>query len=129
MLHLIVHSRTPMIVEKKQMPPPQNWYPQVYPVITCQNMKPYVYTPLPQIPFLNMPGNQNIIINTNPNTQGYPDIYQGYQMPTNDFGPQINQALYTNYQPTYYGSDMFTEAEQYQQGYKGYQPYFAHETT
>lgn len=90
------------------MPPPQNWYPQMFPKIQVQNMKPYVYTPLPQIPYLNMPGNQNVIINTNPNTNGYPDIYSGYQMPTNDFVPQIDQALYMNYQPTYYNQDVFT---------------------
>lgn len=34
-LHLIVHSRTPMIVEKKDMPPPQNWYPKMFPKINC----------------------------------------------------------------------------------------------
>ena len=55
-----------MIVEKKLMPVPPNWNPQGFPKLLVQNMKPYLYNPLPQLPFLNMPGNQNIIIQTNP---------------------------------------------------------------
>ena len=62
-LHLIVHSRTPAIVEKKKLNPPTNWSPQVYPKVLCQNMKPYAYVPMSLIPFLNMPGENNVRTN------------------------------------------------------------------
>ena len=29
-LHLVVHSKTPMVVSKKPIPPPQNWFPKFY---------------------------------------------------------------------------------------------------
>lgn len=62
-LHLIVHSRTPAVVEKKKLTPPSSWNPQVYPKVVCQNMKPYAYMPLGLIPFLNMPGATNVRTN------------------------------------------------------------------
>jgi len=46
------------------MPPPQNWAPQVYPKLVVENMKPYIYNPLPGILFKNMPGG-NVIMQTN----------------------------------------------------------------
>lgn len=64
-VHLIVHSRTPMIVLKKSLPPPPNWNPQVYPKINFTNLKPYIYNPLPQISYLNMPGNNHIVLGGN----------------------------------------------------------------
>lgn len=77
-LHLIVHSKTPMIVEKKPMPPPQNWNPQIFPKIICHNMKPYMYNPLAQLQYLNMPGSNNIVMNGYDNTEadfGYNKSY------------------------------------------------------
>lgn len=128
MLHLIVHSRTPIVVEKKSIPVPQNWSPQVFPKLQVQNMKPYMYSPLPQIPFLNMPGGQNIVMNNlTYSVQTNADL--GYEI-SNDVilpkGPQ-NQYSYT---PVYYNQDMFSDAERQQQGYfqqqqqQGYPPQF-----
>lgn len=59
-LHLIVHSKTPMIVQKKHIAPPPNWSPKIYPKVSWNNLKPYQYNPLPKIPFLNMPTSQNV---------------------------------------------------------------------
>ncbi len=63
-----------MIVLKKQIPPPPNWNPQLFPKIVWNELKPFVYSPLPQIPYLNMPGQQNII-NQNQN-QDYGQMNQ-----------------------------------------------------
>jgi len=75
------------------MPPPQNWYPKVFPTINCQTMAPYLYNPLPGIPFKNLPGATTIVNNqsqaydqnyNNANYQGgqgYPNMDpNGYQM-------------------------------------------------
>ncbi len=64
-LHLIVHSRTPTIVQKLPIPLPQNWNPEVFPQVICTNMKPYIYSPLPLLEYLNMPENKNAILNKN----------------------------------------------------------------
>lgn len=120
-LHLIVHSRTPMIVEKKPMPPPANWSPQVFPKIICHNMKPYMYNPLQQIQYLNMPGNNNIVMNMNEVTEANFSANMGYQL-NNDFKMPAIDNQYMNYNPVYYNQEMFTDAEKQQQGY---QPYFA----
>ena len=99
-LHLIVHSRTPMIVQKIPMPPPQNWNPKLFPKVTCTNMKPYVYSPLPQIQFLNMPGSNNVVINTM--EQAEPTMNYGYEPVTNDFKPPMIENQYSNYNPVFY---------------------------
>lgn len=82
-------------------------------------MKPYMYNPLPQILFLNMPGNQNIILNTNPET--FEQSSMGYQLADVTI-PKIDPQQYS-YNPTYYNQDMFSDAQKMQQGYQ--QPYFA----
>lgn len=104
---------------------PQNWYPKVYPKVTCTTMKPFHLSPLPSIPFLNMPGPQNIVINMDAQSQGYPSLINQYQQPTPEYVPQVIQGLTYDYQPTYYNQNMFTDAERQQQGYTGQQPYFA----
>lgn len=113
-----------MIVEKKQMPIPQNWYPKEFPKISCTTLTPFSYVPLRQIPFLNMPGSQNITMQMGADSKGYPSLYDQYQQPTSDFKPMVDPSQFLNYAPTYYNENMFTESEQYQQGYKGQQPYF-----
>lgn len=52
-IHLIFHSRTPLIVKSAIIPPPHNWNPNQFPLITYQNMSAYLYLPDPKIPFLN----------------------------------------------------------------------------
>lgn len=69
-----------MIVLKKQIPPPPNWNPQLFPKIVWNELKPFVYSPLPQIPYLNMPGQQNIV-NQNQNQ----DLYQMNPNQTNAY--------------------------------------------
>lgn len=49
-----------MIVQKKKIPPPPGWSPKIFPKIVWNNLKPYQYNPLTQIPFLNMPTAQNV---------------------------------------------------------------------
>ena len=109
-LHLIVHSRTPMIVQKIPMPPPQNWNPKVFPKVICTNMKPYAYSPLPQLQYLNMPGNNNVVLNMNQNTEINPLTSYGYQQATNDFKPPVMENQYQNYNPVFYNQDIFTDA-------------------
>ena len=88
------------------MPAPQNWAPQVYPKLVVQNMKPYIYNPLPGILFRNMPGG-NVIMQTNQDT-GYPQMNESYQQPlNNDFMiPKFEGS--NNYAPVFYQQDMFT---------------------
>jgi hypothetical protein len=40
-IHLLVHSRTPIVVERKDMQIPQNWAPRIYPKLMWQNMPPF----------------------------------------------------------------------------------------
>ena len=94
------------------------WNPTTFPQIVNQNMKPFVLSPLPQIPVANMPG-QTVIANMNAdmNTGGYDQPNQGYgQMQEQPYynensNQQMNQnqnyvapdpSLYSQYQPVYY---------------------------
>ncbi len=65
-LHLIFHSRTPMIVKPQVIPPPVNWYPQHFQRVGYQNMPPYIYTPDPKIPFTNQVQTGNTALPTMP---------------------------------------------------------------
>lgn len=100
-LHLIVHSKSPVVVEKKKIAPPSVWNPKVYPQVLCENLKPYSYLPLPQIPFLNMPG--QTVVKTNLNFEKEMQEMQrnvGYQLNKEIV---FNQGLDYTYQPQYYG--------------------------
>lgn len=59
------HSKTPLIVEKKKIEAPPNWNPKYFQRVDCMGMPPYMYTPLPLIPFLNLPSNTNPTLNLN----------------------------------------------------------------
>lgn len=84
------------------MPIPQNWYPKEFPKISCNTLNPFSYVPLRQIPFLNMPGSQNIIMQMGEDSSGYPSLYDQYQKPTSDFVPVVDPSQFLNYAPTYY---------------------------
>ena len=90
-LHLIVHSRNPRLMTNPQLNPPQMWHPNTFPQIVNQNMKPFVLSPLPQIPVANMPG-QTVIanMNANMNTGGYDQPNQGIWA-TNAVGALLQQ--------------------------------------
>lgn len=82
-LHVIVHSQTPKIMVR---PPkkisPNNFYPQEFPLVVCQQMAPYVYSPLPQIRYLNMPGqNQEAYVNVPNNYINYQPQFNPYEAP------------------------------------------------
>ena len=55
-LPLLLHSRSPRLMENPSVDPPKNWNPTQFPQMICQNMKPFILTPLRQIPARNMPG-------------------------------------------------------------------------
>lgn len=118
-LHLIVHSKSPVVVEKKTLPPPSVWNPKVYPQVLCENMKPYIYSPLPQIPFLNMPGDTTVKTNLNFDKQ----MNEMQRNVSYQLGKEIifDKNISYNYQPQFYGQDNFSEEQRIQQGY---QPYF-----
>lgn len=61
-IHLIVHSRTPKIMDKPKVPKPANWNPIVAPVVLCNQMMPFVLSPMPQIPFHNMPDSNTTFV-------------------------------------------------------------------
>ena len=91
-LHLIVHSTTPAIIQKMQMPPPTQWNPQVLPKMNLLNLAPYHLNPMPQIPFHNMPG-QAVIIQPNMQEQYMQEGYnQGYGQ---GYDQGYNQGQYT----------------------------------
>lgn len=80
---------------------PNGWYPQSFPKVTCENMKPYAYAPLSLIPFLNLPGNSQVQTNLNfENQMQEMQRNVGYEL-----GKQVAilPQDYTNYQPQYYG--------------------------
>ena len=102
------------------MPPPQNWNPQVFPQLLCQQLKPYQLNPLPGITYHNMPGQQAIAVDMNPGYEVNPydnmngqhqmgDQYNnnGDQPPGQPYYvPDVNQ--YNNYQPVYIHDDNAT---------------------
>lgn len=67
---------------------PQNWNPKEFPKITCTNLPPFSYLPSRHLPFLNMPGNENITLQIKSN--GYPSIYEQYHSPPLNFIPPRN---------------------------------------
>ncbi len=52
-------------MKQNKMPPPENWYPHEGPKIQCNNMKPFIYSSLPGIPFTNTGNSGNISLNQN----------------------------------------------------------------
>jgi hypothetical protein len=40
-IHLILHSRTPVIIERRDLDIPHNWTPKMFQKVTCQNMPPF----------------------------------------------------------------------------------------
>ena len=66
----------------------------------------YSYTPERQIPFLNLPGAQNVSLNT-PSGINFPSVYDQYSKPPENI--QIDQALYNNYKPTFYNRGLFND--------------------
>ena len=60
-IHLIVHSRNPRIVPSNKLAPTPNWSPQTFPQVVCEQMRPYLYSPMPQILYHNMPGQTMVI--------------------------------------------------------------------
>jgi GTPase Era involved in 16S rRNA processing len=106
-------------------------------------MVPYLYNPLAQIPYKNLPNQNTVVMQNQYQNQGYQqqqnypvldNSNQGYQMQQMQQQNQqqadnllsVPLTQFLNYQPTYYNQDMFTDEQKQQQGYAGYQPYFAH---
>ncbi len=78
---------------------------------------------------LNMPGPENFTMSMNPGLDRPPSLRNQYKMLGPDYKPQFNPNQFTGLQPVFYGPSMFTDAERVQQGYNGYQPYFAGESS
>lgn len=58
-LHIVVNTASPTVIKQNKMPPPENWYPHEAPKVINNNMSPFVYQPLPGIPFHNI-GQNNV---------------------------------------------------------------------
>lgn len=56
MLHLVVHSQTPMMPKKISVTPPANWNPKILPKVSFTSLKPFILESLPQIKVSNLPG-------------------------------------------------------------------------
>ena len=92
LMHIVINSKTPNVMKQQKMPPPEGWYPHESPKITCTNMKPFVYSPLPSIPFHNLPpgGIDNLkMVDPNqgmqPQFEEYDNTYQGYNGDEGDY--------------------------------------------
>ena len=77
-IHIIINSKTPTIMKQEKMSPPEGWYPQEYPKVVCNNMRPFNYSPLPSIPYHNVPGSGGNInmANMNMGEQGVQPYFQ-----------------------------------------------------
>jgi hypothetical protein len=105
-LHIIFHSRTPMIVKPQLIQQPPNWYPQIMQKCVYQNMSLYVYNPDTRMPFVNLPSNNmmyqpsletthnqmNEDLNSN-QQQGYPELM---------VNKNENWSLNHSYKPVFY---------------------------
>lgn len=83
-------------------------------------MKPYVYNPLPQLKYLNMPSKNTVVVNTISNNVNEMN-YMGYMPYSSDFVPPSIQGQYSNYNPTFLNmvvEDMQQPAQQQNQGTK-----------
>ena len=74
LIHIVINSKNPSVMNQKKVPPPENWYPQQYPKIVYNNMKPFIYSPLAAIPFRNVPtgngGNMDTLTSMNSSKEG-----------------------------------------------------------
>jgi hypothetical protein len=48
-VHLVLHSRTPIILRNRETALFPNWSPKKIPKVTCNNMKPFIYIPDPNL--------------------------------------------------------------------------------
>lgn len=59
-------------MKQNKMPPPPNWNPQESPKVVWNNMKPFIYSPLPGIIYHNRVDSTNVkVINGNQGMQPY----------------------------------------------------------
>ena len=85
LVHMIINSKTPNIMKQEKMPPPEGWYPQECPKVTCNNMSPFTYSPLLGIPFTNNSGKSQANMEANGGMHPYfqednGQVYKGGQM-------------------------------------------------
>ena len=52
-------------MKSQKAQPPANWYPQEQPKVMCNNMRPFVYQPLPGIIYKNSGEGINVMQNQN----------------------------------------------------------------
>lgn len=60
-VHLVIQSAQPSVLLNKKLPPPDSWDPQTFPKVECLTMSPFIYQPLPAIPYRNQSGNTSPI--------------------------------------------------------------------
>jgi hypothetical protein len=58
-LHIVVNTNCPTVIKQIKKPLPENWHPHEAPKVMHNNMSPFVYQPLPGIPFHNI-GQNNV---------------------------------------------------------------------
>ena len=121
-IHLIVHSRTPIVLQKPHIERPQVWNPQVFPPFVFEKMKPFVLNPMAQIPYHNQAGQ---VVAQQPTLMTEPsDYYQQANLTQADLNPNQNYGMY-NGQQQYNGEmQQYNGMQQQQQQYNGeMQPY------
>ena len=77
-------------MKQEKIQPPNGWYPQEWPKVVFNNMRPFVYQALPGIPFRNSGEGINVMANQNEGVQPY-------------FGEGNNQGNYN--QPYFDGNE------------------------
>lgn len=133
-LHIVVHSKTPIIIERKEMEVPHNWCPKVYQKVVCQNLPPFINIQNQKLPYQNLPNFEQQLQFSQPQSyqQGYMLAKQNttnqktnetYQFSKQQLGDDKQKkqqqeqnnlsnnvlAQFLNYQPTFYNQNMFTK--------------------
>lgn len=84
------------------IPAPTNWNSEIYAKVQCNNLKPYIYRPLPQIKHKNMPKNiNNSAYDSSPNLMKEYTVDDDTGFSYQNFN---NINVYQNYQPSYFSS-------------------------
>lgn len=110
-LHIVFHSRTPMIVKPQLLPQPANWYPKNYPKVVYQGMSPYLYSPDPRIPFVNQPGQVMADYSgMNTSSQGV-KVNPMLEEMSESWGNGPTNWNCNGYQPVFYDEGMVTDAQ------------------
>jgi hypothetical protein len=62
-VHVVLQSTNPKVSTNHKVAPPEKWDPQTYPTVEFTSLTPFIYNPMPGIPFTNQSGKTSPMMN------------------------------------------------------------------